>query len=180
MSTIAFNFKKYESSTEDYAIKVYKDDVLIQGELGVNEVQPDSNPLSVAITSINDDSAGSGPHTYKFEICHSGGEDENLNPDGELDNIIVDDVSHDETNNFLSHAVTIYNPLTADAAANIADGTITSSGTVTTDLNIGGGSQQYYTANPWEDGGLVKLGSVVVLAYAGNFNEWYDGLGIGE
>ena len=163
MSTIAFNFKKYESSTEDYAIKVYKDDVLIQGELGVNEVQPDSNPLSVAITSINDDSAGSGPHTYKFEICHSGGEDENLNPDGELANIIVDDVSHDETNDFLSHAVTIYNPLTADAAANIADGTITSSGTVTTDLNIGGGSQQYYTANLRENGGLVKLGSVVVL-----------------
>jgi hypothetical protein len=180
MSVVIFNFKKYESTTEDYAIKVYKDDVLIQGELGVNEIQPDSNPLSVALTSINDDLGGSGPHTYKFEICHSGAEDENLYPDGELDSITIDDIPHDERNDFLSHAVTIYNPLTPVAAANLASGQTTSSGTVTTDLNIGGGSQTYYTADPWEDGGLVRLGSVIVLAYAGNFNEWYDGLGIRE
>lgn len=175
MSNIAFIFGK-EDTTESMKIAIYKNDVLRDDDLLINNVEP-QNSLSVSFdTLIDEDGEGSGAHTIKLRLEAVDRDDDGSPVDITLNSIEVDGVTCDNSNDFLKEHVTVYNRLTDDAAAGIADGSITSSGTGTFDLGLGDGSLEYYHGDAWSNGGLGTEGAVYVLAYDGNFTTWFDAL----
>lgn len=175
MSNIAFIFGK-ENTTESMKIAIYKNDVLREDNLLINNVEP-QNTLNVTFdTLIDEDSEGSGTHTIKLRLEAVDRDEDGSPVNVTLNSIEVDGVVCDNSNNFLKEHVTVYNPLTDDAAAGIADDSITSSGTGTFDLGLGDGSVEYYHGDVWSNGGLGTEGAVYVLEYDGNFTTWFNAL----
>ena len=178
MSNIAFVFEK-QSQEESIKVKIYKDDVLREDVLEINNVEPNSNPLSVTFDDlINEDNNGSGPHTIK--LVFNDISDPVIHPfeEAKLLRIEVDGVTCDLSNQFLKEHIKVYTPLTATHASLIAEGSVESEGTETVDLGVGSGESEYYYYNYYQNDGNVNVGSVMVLSYDGNFTEWFDSLGL--
>jgi len=176
MSNIAFVFEK-QSQDESIKVEVYKDGVLRDDVLEINDVQPNSNPLSVTFDElINEDNNGSGPHTIKLVFSNIG--DDNVPLTATLNRIEIDGITCDPSNEFLKEHIKVYSPFTWELAAPIAEGSIESEGTETVDLGVGQGVLEYYHYNYWQNAGTVNIGSVIVLSYEGNFTEWFDSLGL--
>jgi len=184
MSNIGFTFSK-ESTNDSMKIAIYKDDLLKEDILEVNEVQPDSNPLLVSVTDgyLNEDDDAS-THTLKLRLEAVAKTDDEAgfeqNVTALFNQIQIDGCICDESNDFLKEHVKVYNRLTDAAASGIVEGSITSESTGTYDLGLGDGSQVYYVTGPWANAGWMTEESILVLTYEGNFTTWFAGLGYFE